>query len=307
MRRIGLIGLALTAICAFGGLTASASMANFCVRVEEPGTGNFKKAGNVNCIEAGTPGNYIEIQNYGRSLGNGQWCAEVEKPGTGNKTDSGCEKPGAGNFIKVYERPDWFVNGTQLKQQAPKQIKWQVKGRPVLSAAFGELKVLIECNRSVSEGTTIEGQGNFQGQGKGRLTFTSCNVLKPENCTVAEPITTVQTKAHLASFGGQTKIAVVFEPVEGKTYVTLKFSGSGCGVIVGPEPVTGAVAAEIVPTNLESQEGLLNFPENPITKVSLEGQERSLGLSLGGQPTVFSAAYGTRLETGERFGAFGLY
>jgi hypothetical protein len=304
MRRIGLIGLALTAICAFGGLTASASMANFCVRVEEPGTGNFTNAG---CTSAGA-GNYIEIQSFGRRLPQeGQWCAEVEKPGTGNRTDANCEVPGAGNFVKVYERPDWFAGGNQLKQGV-RQMKLQVKGIPILSAEFGEAKVVVDCNRSVSEGTTIEGQGNFQGQGKGRLTFTSCKVAKPEKeCTVAEPITTVQTKAHLASFGGQSKIALLFEPTEGKTYVTLKFSGKGCGVVAGSQPVTGTVAAEAIPTNVEGQEGLLNFPEQAIKTVFLEGQERKLALLLGGNPTVFSAAYGARLETGETFGAFGLY
>jgi hypothetical protein len=302
MRRIGLIGLALTAICAFGGMTASASMASFCVRVEEPGQGNFLDSG------CGLPGagSYIPIQNYGRYLGRGQWCAEVEAANTGNRTDAGCVNVGRGNFIIVYERPDWFVGGIQLKQGV-RQMKWQVKGTPILSATFGEAKVVVECNRSVSEGATIEGQGNFQGQGKGRLTFTSCKVAKPEKCTVAEPITTVQTKAHLASFRGQSKIAVLFEPTEGKTYVTLKFSGSGCGVIAGSEPVTGTVAAEAIPTNVEGQEGLLNFPEQAIKTVSLEGQERSLGLSLGGQPTVFSAAYGVRLASGESFGAFGLF
>jgi hypothetical protein len=303
MGRTGLIGLALAAICAFGGMTASASMANFCVRVEEPGTGNFTNAG---CTSAGA-GNYIEIQNYGRYLGNGQWCAEIEKPGSGNRTDSGCEKPGAGNFIKVFERPDWFVGGTQLKQGV-RQVKWQVKGRPVISIDFGEAKVVLECNRSVSEGATIEGQGNFQGQGKGRLAFTSCKVAKPEKeCTVAEPITTVQLKTHLASFDGQTKIAELVEPTEGKTYFTIKFNGKGCGVITGAQSITGSLAAEVVPANAENQEGLLNFPERPITKVSLEGQERTLGLLLGGNPMVLSLAYGTRLETGESFGAFGLY
>lgn len=204
--------------------------------------------------------------------------------------------------------PYWHVASSRLGQGQVRQLKLQLKGTAVLSASFSaESKVTVVCNSSVSEGATIEGQGERQGQGKGRITFTSCKVTKPTSgCTVVEPITTAQVKSHLVTYAGtQAKYAELFEPTEGKTYVTLKFVGSGCGVVVGSQPVTGTVAAEVLPVEKESQEGLLNFPAEPLTKVFLEGEEKKPGLFLGGHETVFNAAYGARLATGEQWGVFG--
>jgi hypothetical protein len=202
--------------------------------------------------------------------------------------------------------PVFHVGGKKLGQET-KQIKLQIKGVATLNTKVTGAEVAIVCNNSVSEGSTIEAVN----QGKGRLTFTSCKVEKPEKeCKVAEPITTVQTKAHLAidPNNKQQKFVEFFEPQQGTLFSTLKFSGNGCGIILGNQPVKGAIAAEVVPIGSEVQEGLLNFPEKPITEVELgltQGQKTKAGLFFGTEPAVFKAAYGSRLDTGESAGVFG--
>jgi len=201
--------------------------------------------------------------------------------------------------------PYWHVNGSKLGQGVAKQVKLQLKGTAVLKGEVSGAVVVIECKNSISEGATIEGQGNVQGQDKGRLTFTQCTVVKPTNCTVVEPITTVQTKSHLVYLpeNKQQKFGELFEPQQGETFVTLKFAGKTC--LLPATNVKGTVAAEVLPIEAEGQEGLLNFPETQIEKVVLEQQTRKIGLFLGEKATVFSAAYGARLETGEKWGVFG--
>ena len=202
--------------------------------------------------------------------------------------------------------PVFHVGGKRLGQET-RQIKLQIKGVATLSAKVAGTEIAISCRNSVSEGSTIEGPN----QGKGRLTFTSCKVDKPiELCAVAEPITTVQTKAHLAidPNNKQQKFVEFFEPQQGTTFAILMFKGTGCGVILGNQAVKGSIAAEVVPIEREVQEGLLNFPLKPITEVELgltQGQKTKAGLTFANEPAVFAAAFGSRLDNGEQGGVFG--
>ncbi|HEY7829830.1 MAG TPA: hypothetical protein VIC06_04620 [Solirubrobacteraceae bacterium] len=203
----------------------------------------------------------------------------------------------------IVNPPWWQVNNTVLKQGS-KQIKLQLKQNPAVLKT-PELKAEISCNGSISEGATIDGFGSGPGQGKGRVTYSSCTVLKPSACTVAEPITTKQLKAYLANAATQTEVVEVFVPTEGTLFVTLKFSGTGCGAnLVGERGVSGSVAGEVIPVESETQEGLVTFPQTPITKVKYEEQEQKLGLNVVGFTSTFSGAYGARLATNEPFGVF---
>jgi hypothetical protein len=201
--------------------------------------------------------------------------------------------------------PVWHVGGKKLGQ-GTKQAKSQLKGTVALSSTVVGLEILTVCRNSVSEGGAIEGPT----QGKGRITFTSCEVRKPENCTMAEPLTTVQMKGHLGidPNNKQQKFVQTFEPQQGTTLVTLKFKGGGCGVILGSQPIKGNIAAELVPIEREVQEGLANFPAKPITEVELgltQGQKTKIGLTFANVPATFVAAYGSRLDNGESAGVFG--
>jgi hypothetical protein len=288
----------LAAMGAVSGTTASISMANVCVRVEEQNTGSWT---NATCTEkkAGEPKNWILIQEETLYLGSGQWCARVESGEPSLYKDPQCiSKSENGGFIKVYERPTWYVSGNQLKQ-GTRQIKLQVKGVAILKSVVAGKALKIECKNAVSEGSTIEGNGLGQGQGKGRITFTSC---ASETCPPHEPIITNQTKAHLGtSTGSQSKYVELFEPTQGENFTEIKLGGA-CLVTVAAK---GTVAAEVIPGEAEGQEGLLNFPEPPIEKVNLEGQEKKVGLKLGAEPAKFSGTFGARLETKEVFGVFG--
>ncbi len=196
--------------------------------------------------------------------------------------------------------PFWHVNGSKFETGA-KQVKLQTKGSAVLKSP--SVKLEIECKNSISEGATLEGNGSkFQGQGKGRVSYSSCKVISPTGCTVVEPIVTTSLKSYLANAATQTGIVEVFEPSTGLTFVTLKLLTCGSLTEVG---VNGNIAAEVIPAGVEGQEGLLVFPATAIGKVKHEGQEKTLKLETVGFPATFTAAYGARLATfPEKFGAF---
>jgi hypothetical protein len=199
--------------------------------------------------------------------------------------------------------PVYHVSGKKVGQET-KQVKLQNKGNIVLNAKVAGGEITISCTNSVTEGAAIESAN----QGKGVIIIRSCKVDKPVNCTVAEPVKTVQMKSRLAinPSNKQAKFVNYFEAQQGTTLATLKFSGAGCGIILGSQPVKGSIAAEILPIESETQEGLLNFPEIPITEVELsQGQKTKIGLTFGNEPAVFAAAYGSRLDNGERLGVFG--
>jgi hypothetical protein len=201
--------------------------------------------------------------------------------------------------------PVWHVGGKKLGQET-KQIKLQRKGRVVFIASVSGLQLEVVCKNGVTEGATIEGLN----QAKGRFAFTQCEVVKPVNCEVKEPVITNQLKGHLAvdPNSKQAKFVTFWVPQQGTKYVTFVFVGPGCGVILGPQPVSGTVAAEVVPIEKEVQEGLLNFPEKPITEVELgltQGQKTKVGLTFANEPAVLAAAFGSRLDNGESAGVFG--
>jgi hypothetical protein len=207
--------------------------------------------------------------------------------------------------------PYWRVNKARLGQGASRQIKLQAKGVTVLKgkALGGAATITIECHNSYSEGASIEGQGNFQGQDKGRVVFEQCKTVGTglaSNCNkVAEPIRTNQLKSYLAyakENPAQQKFIDVFEPQQKPApFVVLKLPGC---IVEEPE-VTGSVAGELVPIEKEGQEGLLNFPEAFIKEVVHEQQPQTIGLSFAGEPAIFSGSFGARLATNEQWGVFG--
>ena len=279
-----------------------------------------------NCTNAGNNGVYISRGNLlGRVVRSSKTEGDlevkfpeetiegdtVEVEGATETIVSGVdeyEAEGSKLGIGMAAGPYWHVAGKILGQGAVKQLKLQAKGVTVISTKVAGLPITIDCNSSISEGATIEGQGNYQGQDKGRFTYSSCKVIEPKECKVAEPITTTQLKSYLAynPNSKQQKFVDVFEPTVGKEWVTIKLSGGGCKLLEGlSEKITGSTAAEIVPVEKESQEGLLNFPEKPITTVVHELEEKKIGLAAAEAAAVLSVAYGARLATNEQWGVFG--
>lgn len=307
MKRIGLLALAVAAVCAISGATASVSTAIVCVRVDEPGSGHWTNPG---CSEtqAGQPRNWVQIKAIASAQPQHQWCVEVEvPPGEAVYSDAFCTSMvGQLKYHKIILHPDWWVGGNQLKQGA-QQIKLQLKGPAVLESKIAAVALTIECKNGSSEGSTIEGQGFKQGQDKGRITFTQCATKAPK-CKVAEPITTVQTKSRLGMIAGQNKYADLFEPQQGTTFAIIKIiDGAEPCAVKGEFPVKGSVAAEVIPGEAEGQEGMLNFPTTAISKVLLDNETKEgVGLSLGVEPAKFGAAFGARLATNQPYGVFGL-
>jgi hypothetical protein len=201
--------------------------------------------------------------------------------------------------------PFWHVAGAKLAQGTAKQVKTQAKLAPILNmkTALGELTMI--CHNSYSEGKAIE-NSSTQGQDKGRVVFEQCKVTSTiAGCTeVSQPIITNQLKSFLAfnPNNKQQKFVDVFEPQQGNTFVVLHFN-KGC--FFENVEVSGAVAAEIVPIEKESQELLLDFPESPITTIVHGQQERKIGLTFAGEPMILDSVYGARLATNQPWGVFG--
>jgi hypothetical protein len=219
-----------------------------------------------------------------------------------------CTEPGAGGFTTVKLKARWTVAGEPL-ETGSKAIKLQIKGIAKLSAPTLGTGLIVECSKSASEGSDIEGRGTQSSQDKGRISYSTCKTNVKE-CNVAEPITTRQTKSHLAlTESNQTKTlrAVdVFEPTSGNTFTELKLSGTGCGLLAGNQPIDGSVGAELRPEEGEEvKEGQLIFPEEAIKNYFSENTETNeIKLTIGASnaPATFSAGYGAQLESGETFG-----
>jgi hypothetical protein len=197
--------------------------------------------------------------------------------------------------------PYWHVNGKKLGQGESRQVKLQMKGTGIITILEEPTQILIECKTSLSEGMTITGQGKSQGQGKGRLIFTQCKVVKPvEDCGVAQPVQTAQLKFYLAinPNNKQQKYVALFGPQN--PFLIIEFTGLNCPL--GNVTVQGSVAAELAPTEVNSQEMLLSFPDKPITEVLLE--QELVKPSLDGGAVALHAFYGSRLATGETWGVF---
>ncbi len=306
MKRIVLTVLALAVTSALVGIMAGSASANvFCLRSHE---GNYKKrtsddplTGLCEELTARGTGKYItvKIPPLLRIIaGTNEACAEVNEPGQGTWNVNNCiGTKVAGNFVRVLRVPFWQAGG-KLLTEGTRQIKLQNKAPFVLKTP--NLGIDITCNTSISEGATIEGSGEeSQGQDKGRTTYSSCKT-KVSACNVAEPITTNPLKSYLAFANTQSKIVDVYEPTEvpkegTATFVTLKLSGTGCGLLAGSHPVTGSAVAEVIPANAEGQEGLVVFPQTPIKEVEHEGKIVTTELKTSSFESSFSGAYGARL------------
>lgn len=305
MKRIGLMVLTLVAMSALSGAAASTSQAVVCFKAAVAGTGKWT---DTECTVEGSPKEYILIKRqFNHQIGTDIWCGEVTEPGTGNRTDNACSMGTTGNFVRVRDGLVWQIGGVIL-EKGTQQIKLVLKGKAKL--AVPEAGVEIFCKSSTSESSVIEGQSK-QGQDKGRITYKGCETSKKE-CTVAEPITTNQTKSHLAVSESNSEKVLrpvdVFEPEKGKIFVELGLKGVGCGVLAGKAPVDGSVAAEISPETGEAVEGSMTFPAEAITKVNFPEEEATVGLKVGATnlESTFNAAYGAQLEKGEKFGVGGV-
>jgi len=313
MKHARIVILALIAVSALGGITASSSLAAAgpCVQVDEPGQGDWAVP---TCFGTKSAGNYIRVIKFWREVPGGQWCAETEQENHGNRATNTCEGGAvAGDFILVKRAPpNWHVNGTKLSQGS-KGITLQNKGTLSLKGTLSGLSVTISCGTSVGEGT-IDGQGEkLQGQGKGVVKYTSCETKVGEaggKCTKPTAITTNQLKSHLANaaFQGKEQIVELFEPGSPQTtnFVTIPLGECKETILNGINaPVKGSVAGVIEPQEEESQEGSLFFPTEPIKVVKHEGQElTSVGLTLNGTASTFTGWYSSKLQTGLKFGVF---
>jgi hypothetical protein len=200
--------------------------------------------------------------------------------------------------------PGWKVNGSTLKVGQKSPIKLTAGATELKGKAVG-VEVVINCGSSTVQNAYIEGNGTGAGQdGAKAIVYEKCTV-KNAGCKVAEPITTSQIKSHLVRYE-EKKIGNLIEPTQGELFVEVKIeskTGEKCS-IANTYPIKGATVAEVKPEGVEAVVGELSFPTAAITKVKLEGTERTVGLKLGTEAAAFSGKYEAQLESGLKYGAF---
>lgn len=312
MKRIYLVALAIAMVCAFGGATASPSLAveKQCLKVVEPGTGNWK---DPICTESTTSGEYIKVNEPGQSLSPGIMCAEVVEEKTGTYSNAQCTGTAGkeGKYIKVYERLHWWTNGNQLKQGKMQVKIISVQTETELKGKVVSMNAWISCKTALTQNAYIEGYGINQGQGSAsNITFENCTTHEPKKCVVNEPIKTSQLKSHLVLYtnkAGQVKMGELFEPSQGEKYVEISFKNGAEACPLGAEkfPVKGGVVGNIFPEGQEGQVGHLTFPVEPITTITHEGQTRKVGLFLGTVEATFSGIFEAQLSPPGKWGVFG--
>ncbi len=151
------------------------------------------------------------------------------------------------------------------------------------SEALG-VKVIIECSTESGTGWIENPTGGAAGIDLATNSFSSCTVVKPTGCTVAEPITST-SKTELAELGGS--FWDVFSPDSGTTFVEVELKN--CGLLNQKFKVTGKTAGKVnnatgrVSFGTEMNE--LKFAGNP---AGFEGESLVLTDGGGGVEVLFS-------------------
>lgn len=201
--------------------------------------------------------------------------------------------------------PAWKVSGSRLGQ-----VKQQLKtlaGTTTLVGKVTLIEVKIKCGTARTEGGYIEGAGQGAGvDGAAAIVFEQCEVEKPTQCEVVQPIRTVPVKSQLVTVANGQQIDDLFEPTQGTKFVTITFtSKAGLKCPLTTFEVKGNVAALVKPEGVEQVQGELEFPTTPIPEIKKEGGAAEvIGLKLGTEEAKFSGKFGASLNSGASWGAF---
>ena|ERR1700730_7367440 len=201
------------------------------------------------------------------------------------------------------EGPYWRVNGTRLEKGAKNT---SIKGQTFTTkTTIAGASVEIKCETAKGKSSTIEGNGINQGKGASTLLFENCTEATPKGCVSSKAIETVGLDwsvgiIAIPTFPYIIAYAILF-PQEGETLASVTISGC---LAEGKYPITGSVAAEIIPEGEEVKEATILFPEPATTQIKLEGQLHKVGLVMGGGTATLAGKLGMSLVSGEKFGVF---
>jgi hypothetical protein len=197
----------------------------------------------------------------------------------------------------------WRVNHNLLKAGETRKAEGKNTTNTLIKATIAGVNINSECTTEKLSGALIE--GGTPGRGVGTLEYEGCTIQKPEHCAVKNPVI-AKTRSEFVQDPTETKIYTLFSPAVGTTYteITLEASGGAC-VLAGTYPIKGSLLAEISPEKEEVLSGKVILPTTALTKYkNLAKEEKTAGLSIGGNLVTMSGQSEGKLESGEIAGVF---
>jgi hypothetical protein len=259
MRRIGLIGLMLTAAFVLSALSASSASALPCYDVDEPGTGIYETGA---CLNAGAPKEFIKAIPIFR-IKPGLWCAKVENAVAepGNYTNNTCTAAGAGQYIRVLVGQEGKVTGFPRIAVLPSVKTFKSLGGGAVLTASSE-EVVCETTEDKGEITNMDSFGRVL------VTFHGCKLKNAKGtCTIKSTNTSSQglivtnllrgLLGEVAEAEATSKAGLLLEPETGVTFVTLEQTKAPCESI--ETTVEGSLPGEVVPVNTAKSVSALIF------------------------------------------------
>jgi hypothetical protein len=280
VKRISLMGLAIVAVSALSGFTATSALANIrCRRVQINGTGTFQ---DPQCMDLLMMGNYILVTENQVSLGNGVACAEVAEEKTGTFSNSKCEgkEEKGGKYIKIFApSPGWHFRakggtgeGEEIQENSPESFNGE-GGEQILKGILAGDTVEITSKSVQAKGIIYN--NSFQGQIKVLLIYHEPKLVTPvlKECEVKIGTNNeVKSEGHLAWKWNGTKAQlevkpqtkeqkpdIIFTPAPIKanekklpegTFTTITLKGSGCGLLASTSEVKGSQSSILTPGNV---------------------------------------------------------
>lgn len=341
MKYIGLIVLMLTAVCVFNGVAASSATADWwCSRVSPEEGATKGKYTNPLCQGAPLPGLYTKIKGdiTHHFPGTHIYCVATEDPLDGAWESSLCEgtRVVEGPYIRVIGVGGYWARrgsskegGTTVGPEEPEQIKG-TGGSQELKGKIASLPIVLKTSGVKLNGTIYSNA--FQGQMKIELKYPPITVVEPslkgcqaEVFSQAGAHNVVFAEGHLGwTWNGEEKQLeetqqkaqkpdVIFTPPgtyiqEGATelpkgtFAEIKFTGSGCGALIGTFPIKGSTIGSLKPTNLNEWTKALTLttPEGKVKQHFWNGEKSvgvETGLLFGGNPASLTGE--TTITTNE--------
>jgi hypothetical protein len=178
------------------------------------------------------------------------------------------------------EGPFYKITGVRLLAGESREVKAKLESKEFIF--IQQTFIWIRCTKQkLGAGAEILGStGANAGSGKETLVFEGCSAegngsaCRLENETITT--TTLSSQLVYASKERTGKVLVLFKPVSGSIFATLKFTGAGC--IAEKTLVSGSVAAEVfsggqaveVGKESEAIANEVNFPTTLIKHVWVE-------------------------------------
>lgn len=196
----------------------------------------------------------------------------------------------AAAVAQATEGPFWSVGGSRLLAGETREVKAKAKKEFVLRTKT--TGTVIKCTgTSLASGATINGStGANAGTSREVILYTGCSVAgNGTGCEVLNNTITTNTVENILGFatsGREGPLLILFKPVSGTNFVTVKFTAKTGTCTLTLTPVSGTAVGEAVGSG-----------ENTVNNISFVTAKK----------TIWTEASGTLTETKAELKAFSAF